>query len=219
MMPRIFHQARDPISSYSHFLGAGLSVVGLILMLFRLSKGGNASATTVTACVLFCLSLIALYTASGTYHFSRASDQVVRMLRKLDHAMIYILIAGSYTPILLSALPRPKNMVFTAAMWVVAAAGIVLKLCWIDAPRWLGTSLYILMGWAILVDLPALAALPPFEIFLMAAGGVAYTIGGVIYLLKRPNPTPAFGFHELFHVFVLIGSLCHYCMVFYYVAS
>lgn len=173
---------------------------------------------TVISSILFCLSLIALYCASSIYHFSNANAQVLLVLRKLDHAMIYVLIAGSYTPLLLTLLPRPNNIIFTTVMWVIALAGITMKLCWITAPRWLGTTLYILMGWAIVVDLPALGAMPAVGVGLLVAGGLAYTIGGVIYMIKHPNFSPSFGFHELFHIFVILGSVCHYFMVLFYIA-
>ncbi len=212
-MPRIFQKARDPISSYSHFIGAALSLLGLIVMSVHLAMQENITKASVASSVVFCLSLIALYSASGIYHFSMASAKILVILRKLDHAMIYVLIAGTYTPLLLKLLPYPENVIFTGAIWAIAAVGILMKLCWITAPRWLGTSFYILMGWAILIDLPALSALPFAGIALLAAGGVAYTAGGIIYMIKRPNLSVAFGFHELFHIFVIVGSVCHYFMV------
>ena len=216
-MPKFFQNARDPISSYSHFLGAVLSLIGLAAMAIRLACGDSALQATIS-CLLFCLSLIALYSASGIYHFSCAPARVILILRKLDHAMIYVLIAGTYSPILLTQFPQPTNLYFTAAIWTAALCGIILKLCWINAPRWLGTSLYILMGWAILADLPAIAAMPLPAIALLAAGGICYTAGGLIYLFKRPNLSPSFGFHELFHILVIFGSLFHYFMVLFYVA-
>ncbi|MCI8648867.1 MAG: hemolysin III family protein [Anaerotruncus sp.] len=217
-MPKFFQMARDPISSYTHFLGAALSLLGMAVMSVQLLLDANANLTTVISSLLFCLSLIALYSASGIYHFSRASAKVIAILRKLDHAMIYVLIAGSYTPLLLRLLPTPNNWLFTGGIWAAALLGITIKLCWMNAPRWLGTSLYILMGWAILIDLSALGALPAAAITLLAGGGVLYTIGGVIYMCKLPNFSPSFGFHELFHIFVLAGSLCHYLMVLFYIA-
>lgn len=217
-MPKIFEKARDPISSFSHFVGAGLSFFGLIAMCIHLVLQDSWEIKAAVSSILFCISLIALYSTSGIYHFTMSSDKIRLILRKLDHAMIYVLIAGSYAPLLLKLLPYPKNVWFTSAMWGIAAAGIIMKLFWINAPRWLGTSLYILMGWAILVDLKALAAFPIAGILLLVAGGVFYTIGGVIYMIKRPNPTPAFGFHELFHLFVIGGSVCHYFMVFLFIA-
>ncbi|MGI5967848.1 MULTISPECIES: PAQR family membrane homeostasis protein TrhA [Anaerotruncus] len=217
-MPRIFLRARDPISSYSHFIGAGLSLVGLIVMAVHLALKPAPTPQLVISCLLFCLSLIALYCASGIYHFSMASEKVLLVLRKLDHAMIYVLIAGTYTPLLLNLLPKPGNVIFTTVMWGIAAAGIGMKLLWMNAPRWLGTTLYILMGWAIVVDLPALGQLPVFGIVLLVAGGLSYTAGGIIYMVKHPNFSDRFGFHEFFHLFVILGSLCHYFMVLLYIA-
>lgn len=102
-------------------------------------------------------------------------------------------------------------------MWAVAAAGILMKMFWLGAPRWLSTTLYILMGWAIAVDLPAVGALPLPGIVLLVVGGLAYTVGGVIYMVKRPNLSERFGFHEIFHLFVIAGSVCHYLMVLLYI--
>ncbi|MCR2024523.1 PAQR family membrane homeostasis protein TrhA [Anaerotruncus colihominis] len=217
-MPRIFQRARDPISSYTHFIGAALSLVGLAAMVIELMLTSEQSPLNAVSCILFCLSLIALYSASGVYHFSRAAANVLVVLRKLDHAMIYVLIAGTYTPLLLTLLPAPHGAVFTAVIWAVALAGIVMKLCWINAPRWLGTTLYLLLGWAIAIDLPALAALPVPAVALLAAGGLLYTAGGLIYMVGRPNLSERFGFHELFHLFVIAGSVCHYFLVLLYIA-
>ncbi len=217
-MPKIFLSARDPISSYTHFLGAALSLAGLAGMMAQLAVGGVTNLTTIISSLLFCLSLIALYSASGFYHFIKASAQIIARMRKVDHAMIYVLIAGSYTPLLLKLFPAPLGLWLTIGIWGLAAAGILVKLCWMDAPRWLGTLLYILMGWAIALDFPALKALPVPAFALLAAGGLLYTAGGVIYACKRPNLTSSFGFHELFHLFVLAGSLCHYLMVLLYIA-
>lgn len=214
-LPALFQKARDPVSSFSHFLGAALSVVGLLAMVVHSSLTDVAFAAAVSS-LLFCLSLIALYSASGIYHFSRSGDNVVRVLRKLDHAMIYVLIAGSYTPVLLSILPPEKGIPFTVGIWTFAAAGILFKLCWINAPRWLGTLLYLVMGWAILIDPGALVNMSAPAFALLAAGGVLYTVGGVIYIAKKPNFAPGFGFHELFHIFVILGSICHYFMVFFF---
>lgn len=216
-MPRIFLKARDPISSYTHFIGAWLSVIGLVVMGVHLAVTPGVTAVTAVSCILFCLSLIALYCASSIYHFTNAAAKIQTALRKLDHAMIYVLIAGTYTPLLLTLLPRPNNLVFTAAMWAVAAAGILMKMFWLGAPRWLSTTLYILMGWAIAVDLPAVGALPLPGIVLLVVGGLAYTVGGVIYMVKRPNLSERFGFHEIFHLFVIAGSVSHYLMVLLYI--
>ncbi len=215
-MLHTFRNAREPFSSYSHFIGAVLAGVGLAAMLLHGWLRG-ASAQTLLSVSLFCLSLVALYAASSYYHFSLCKESMLRILKKLDHSMIYVLIAGSYTPILLKFMEQPKATYFTAGVWLIAVLGIAIKLLWIDAPRLLGTLLYLLLGWAIAFDFQVVLSMPPAAIVLLAAGGLSYTIGGIIYIVKRPNLSPGFGFHELFHLFVLAGSVCHYWMVFFFV--
>lgn len=215
-MPHLFLKAREPFSSYSHFLGAVLSGAGLACMLLRMLLTGS-DGITVFSVTLFCLSLIALYSASSIYHFSGRGERVLRVLKKLDHSMIYVLIAGSYTPIVLKFMVYPKALYFVAVIWAIALFGIAVKLLWIDAPRLLGTLLYLLLGWAIVTDFGVVLSMPAPAIALLAAGGLSYTIGGLIYIAKRPNLSRTIGFHELFHLFVLGGSICHYFMVFLYV--
>ena len=216
-MPRTFLKAREPFSSYSHFIGAVLSGVGLLAMLLRLMLDDAVSGQLAAAAVVFCLSLIALYSASSIYHFSGRGEAVVRRLKKLDHSMIYVLIAGSYTPILLRYMPAPRCYIFLGAVWLTALAGIAVKLLWIHAPRLIGTALYLALGWAIVFDFGVVLSMPAPAIALLAAGGLCYTAGGIIYIAKRPNLGPVLGFHELFHLFVIAGSACHYLMVFLYV--
>nr|WP_302649450.1 hemolysin III family protein [uncultured Agathobaculum sp.] len=216
-MPRAFLRAREPFSSYSHFVGAVLSGVGLFAMLLRLLLDDAVSGQMAAAAVVFCLSLIALYSASSIYHFSGRGEAVLRRLKKLDHSMIYVLIAGSYTPVVLRFMPAPRSYVFLGAIWLVALTGIAVKLLWIDAPRLIGTALYLALGWAVAFDFGVVLSMPAPAIALLAAGGLAYTAGGIIYIAKRPNLGKVLGFHELFHLFVIAGSLCHYLMVFWYV--
>ncbi len=216
-MPRVFRQAREPFSSYSHFVGAVLSGAGLLIVLLRLLFGGESNGKLAAAAVVFCLSLIALYSASSVYHFSGRGETVLRRLKKLDHSMIYVLIAGSYTPIILRYMAAPRCYAFLGAIWLIALAGIAIKLLWIDAPRFLGTALYLALGWAIAVDFNVVLSMPAPALALLAAGGAAYTVGGVIYIVKKPNLGPTLGFHELFHLFVIAGSVCHYALVLLYV--
>ena len=216
-MPRAFLRAREPFSSYSHFVGAVLSGVGLFAMVLRLLLDDAVSGQMAAAAVVFFLSLIALYSASSVYHFSRRGEAVLRRLKKLDHSMIYVLIAGSYTPVVLRFMPAPRSYVFLGAIWLVALTGIAVKLLWIDAPRLIGTALYLALGWAVAFDFGVVLSMPAPAIALLAAGGLAYTAGGIIYIAKRPNLSAVLGFHELFHLFVIAGSLCHYLMVFWYV--
>ena len=132
--------------------------------------------------------------------------------------MIYVLIAGSYTPILLKFMAQREGLIFVSVMWLCAAVGVVIKLCWFNAPRWLQTVLYIAMGWAVLFDISIFKEMSGIALFLLAAGGISYTIGGIIYIVKKPNVSVKFGFHELFHIFILIGSAFHYLLVLFYVA-
>lgn len=209
---------REPINAYTHLIGAGLSFIGTILLL---TQGGSGSPLTTTAAVssiIFGLSLILLYTASGIYHLVQAKDSVLLKLKKLDHCMIFILIAGSYTPFCLISLEGVWKWGIIITVWSLALVGITLKLCWIDMPRWLSTGFYIGMGWVALFALkPLYAALTTGAFFWLVAGGLMYTIGGVIYGIKKPNISTRFGFHELFHIFVMLGSTCHYWAVFKYV--
>lgn len=216
-MPHVFTKAREPFSSYSHFIGAVLSGVGLLLLLVRLLVDDTVTVQMALASAVFCLSLIALYSASSVYHFSGRGEAVLRRLKKLDHSMIYVLIAGSYTPIMLRYMPAPRSYAFLGVIWAIALAGIAIKLLWIDAPRFLGTVLYLALGWAIAFDFGVVLSMPAPAIALLAAGGLSYTVGGVVYIIKKPNLGPVLGFHELFHLFVIAGSVCHYLMVFLYV--
>ncbi len=216
-MSRYFAQrAREPMSSYTHFWGAVASVAATVLMVLRGIFSG-ASWLLVLGAGLFGLSLIALYTASSVYHFVVAGPRRLLRLRKLDHSMIYVLIAGSYTPICLAYMPQGHGLAFVAGMWGMALAGILIKLLWLDAPRALYTGLYLAMGWAIVLDIPALAAMPAGCFWMILAGGLLYSIGAVLYIIKKPNLSPTFGFHELFHLFILAGSACHILAVLVYV--
>ena len=205
--------ARDPISSLTHLLGAGAALGGTVL-LTAASALLSLGTVALCSCLVFGLSMVALYSASAAYHYSKGSPQKILRLRKLDHSMIYVLIAGTYTPILLLAVGGKRGAVFTGVIWGLALAGICVKLCWLSAPRWLSTAIYLLMGWAIVFDVPALRALDPVTMALVAAGGAAYSVGAVIYILKKPNLGKALGFHELFHLLILLGSFFHFLAVF-----
>lgn len=209
-------RAREPFSSYSHLIGAVLSAAGLVMLLVRAAREAAALKTGLSV-LLFGLSLVALYSASAAYHYALCGEAVLRVLKKLDHSMIYVLIAGSYTPIVLRYMQAPAAYLFLAVIWALALFGIAVKLIWIDAPRLLGTLLYLLMGWAVVFHFDVVLSMPAPAVCLLALGGISYTIGGVIYIAKRPNISRTLGFHELFHLFVLAGSAAHYIMVFWFV--
>lgn len=217
-MPRFFQKAREPMSSFTHFWGILLFAAGAVLLFVKAAVDRVTDPTTLLSLGAFALSLVLLYSASCIYHYSGGSERKIRVLRKLDHSMIYVLIAGTYTPILAHYLEREKSIPFIAAMWVIALSGIVMKICWIKAPRWLTSVLYILMGWAILADVSIFSNMQTGALFFLVAGGISYTVGGIMYGLKKPNFGKTFGFHEVFHLFVLGGSLFHYLLVFFYIA-
>lgn len=177
------------------------------------------SVITFTAFLIFGISMILLYSTSTIYHLIDSSKQKAkRVMRKLDHIMIFVFVAGSYTPICLLVLNNVIGYRLLMLVWSITLAGVVIKLCWITAPNWVSSLLYIFMGWlAVLVLSPLADSMPSGGIYWLFLGGIFYTIGGVIYGLKRPNINKTyFGFHELFHIFVLAGSLCHYVMMYFY---
>lgn len=209
-------KAREPMSSYTHFWGALASTAATVLMVvWGIAK--HASWMLVLGVAVFGVSLVALYTASSVYHFVKAGENCVLRLRKLDHSMIYVLIAGSYTPVCLAFMETQHAIRFVGGMWLVALIGIVLKLCWLNAPRALYTALYLAMGWAAVLDLPALSKMPSGCFAWILAGGLLYSTGAVLYIVKKPNLPKGWGFHELFHIFILAGSACHILAVLLYV--
>lgn len=215
---KIFKKAMDPVSSETHFIGAILSLAALIIMIV-IAVIEKSSCLTITGITVFGLSSIALYSASCIYHYYNASEdnKIKLILRKLDHSMIYVLIAGSYTPICLTYLKYPHSLYFLAVIWSIAIVGIIVKLFWMNAPRFVSTVFYLLMGWALIFDLPAFANVPFGCLALIACGGISYTIGAVVYIIEKPNWFKTFGFHELFHIFVMIGSAFHFVAVFVYI--
>ena len=212
------NKLREPINSITHLTGAVLSFIALIAML---TKGftNNTSTTGIISIVIFGISLILLYTVSGTYHGVISTDKVISFLQKLDHSMIFILIAGSYAPFCLITLNKAGGKTMFLIMITIAILGIAFKLCWFNCPRWLQTALYIGMGWAAAFMIKPLSSiLPATSIFWLVLGGVLYTIGGIIYGMKPEKlKIGNFGFHEIFHIFVLLGSLSHFICVFSFV--
>lgn len=205
---------REPISGLTHLVGVVLAVVALVVLL-------AATAGRVDQFVAFGIfgcSLIALYSASALYHLLPVSQAAVARLRRLDHMTIFILIAGTYTPICVLALEDGWGLL--GLVWTLALCGVVLKLLWMDAPRWLSVGLYLAMGWVAVVAASAIfRAVPSGGIAWIVGGGLVYSAGALIYGLKRPNPVPGvFGFHELWHLFVMAGSACHFWVMLRYIA-
>ena len=220
MIHPFFPKAQDPVSCGTHVIGALAAFLGGFCFLARAVRE-SVPVMTLAAAMCFCLSMIALYTASAVYHYypgDAASDGVKRRLRKMDHSMIYVLIAGSYTPFALVLLPQPKGKWFCLALWGAAVAGVLAKMLWISAPRMLSTAIYLVMGWAVLFvakDFFTCVSQPCLT--LVALGGVCYSVGAVFYAVKKPNISAEWTFHELFHLLILAGSLFHYIAVYLYV--
>lgn len=206
---------REPVNTLTHFAMFLAGIVGLVFLI--LAGRGNPGAIATGA--IFGSSIIILYGASSLYHWVRASEQVQQWLRRVDHMSIYILIAGTYTPILFGGLTGAWRWTSISVIWSLALVGIVLKIWFIKAPRALTAVLYLFMGWMALIPLYQLVqTLAPTAIGLIFAGGAMYTIGAIIYATKAFNFAPAkFGFHEMFHIFVMAGTLFHYFTVYFYV--
>lgn len=204
---------REPASGFSHLAGALLSVAGLILLLYVAIT--NRDVWQIVSFSIFGASMILLYSASATYHLVNASDKVVKILQKIDHSMIFVLIAGTYTPICLTLLRGGLGYWLLVLIWSCAAAGIVMKMFFFDIPRLLYTGIYLIMGWiAVFVIVPIYRAGGPLPLVWLLAGGLMYTAGGIIYAIKKPDIFPGWlGFHEIFHIFVILGSTAHYVMI------
>lgn len=210
---------KEITSALTHMGGAIFSVVGMIMLLYVSIQSKNMISSI--AFIIFGLSMILLYSTSTIYHFIDASKKKAKLImRKLDHIMIFVLISGTYTPICLLSLSKTIGYTLLSVVWGITIIGIFIKIFWINAPRWISAALYIGMGWiSILVFMPLTKGLAAGGVFWLVLGGVLYTVGGVIYGLKKPNiDKPWFGFHELFHLFVLAGSFCHFIMMYFYVA-
>lgn len=207
---------KDPVSGLTHLLGAILSVVALILLVYYAVLDGTV--WHIVSFSIFGASLILLYTASSVYHLLPASEKGTRMLRKFDHMMIYVLIAGTYTPVCLIPLRGGWGWSLLCTIWAIAMLGIIMKVLWFNAPRWLYTVFYVIMGWlAVIAVYPIVRTMPIGAVVWMFVGGILYSIGAIIYGTKWPRlKSKVFGFHELFHLFVLYGSFCHFWMMFRY---
>ncbi len=208
---------KDPVSALTHLVGAVLSLFGALLLI----RYAYQEATTwhIVSFIIYSISLISLYTASTIYHWVPISGEKGLVLRKIDHMMIYILIAGTYTPICLISLRGPWGWSLLISIWILAIAGIILKSISMDIPRWLSTGIYIVMGWLVVIAFyPLRRSLPAQGILWLIGGGIIYTLGAVIYALKWPKFTNKwFGFHELFHLFVIGGSVCHFLLMYKYI--
>jgi hemolysin III len=209
---------REPINGLTHLAGGLLASVGLGVLLATAASAGRVDQ--LVAFGVFGLSLIALYTASTLYHLLPLSPDGIARLRRVDHMMIFVLIAGTYTPFCLLALDDGWRAGLLILIWSLALCGILLKLLWMGASRWLSVALYLGMGWVALIAAPALfRSVPTGGMAWVLGGGLVYSAGALVYGLRRPNLLPGvFGYHEVWHLFVMAGSACHFWAVLHYVA-
>ncbi len=211
---------REPGSAITHFIGMMMAIFAAIPLLVK--AGLSSRSMSLGAMTVFIASMILLYGASATYHSVNLTGKALRIFRKLDHMMIFVLIAGSYTPVCLIVLGGNLGYALLALVWGIALAGMIIKACWITCPKWFSSIIYIAMGWVcVLVFGRLLDTLAPAAFLWLLAGGLLYTVGGVIYALKLPifnSRHKDFGSHEVFHLFVMAGSICHFIFMYTYVA-
>ena len=211
---------REPGSAITHFIAFMLTVFAAMPLLAKAGLSGNA--VTVCAMMVFMGSMALLYGASTLYHAANVGQKILKIFRRLDHMMIYVLIAGSYTPVCLLVLDKNSGTALLTAVWGIAVIGSLVTMFWINCPKWVSSLIYIAMGWVCVFVIKELFAALSSEAFLwLLAGGIIYTVGGVIYALKLPlfnAKHEYFGSHEIFHLFVMAGSICHFIFMFRFIA-
>ena len=207
---------KDPGSAITHFIGMLMAIFAAVPLLIKAAN--EPSRIYIISLTIYAASLILLYAASTTYHTFDVSERVNTILKKIDHMMISVLIAGSYTPVCLIVLKGRTGLILLAVVWSIAIAGIMIKAFWVYCPKWVSSVLYIGMGWTcVLAFTQILNNMSPAAFGWLLAGGIIYTVGGVIYALKLPifnNRHKNFGSHEIFHLFVMGGSACHFVVMY-----
>ena len=210
---------KDPGSAITHFIGMLMAIFAAIPLLIKAAH--EPSRIYIISIAVYAVSLILLYAASTTYHTIDKSEKVNTVLKKVDHMMIFILIAGSYTPICLLVLQGKTGIIMLSIVWGIAVLGILIKAFWVFCPKWVSSVLYIGMGWTcVLAFTKILNSLTPAAFGWLLAGGIIYTLGGIIYALKLPifnNRHKNFGSHEIFHLFVMGGSACHFILMYAFI--
>ena len=210
-----FFPPREPFNTYSHLAGGIVALVWLVLMM---SKTADNPIGHKISFLIYGISVVLMFMSSAIYHTLNVGERNKLLFQQIDHIMIYIIIAGSYTPICAVALDGGWRIGMLVGIWVFAIVGIIQKLYWMGAPRWFSTAIYLLMGWIAVLIFPLLwDVLPRSFLLWIALGGIFYTIGAVIYGIKKPNPFPdTFGSHEIWHLFVIGGAFSHFWAIYYY---
>ncbi|MBD3617140.1 MAG: hemolysin III family protein [Gracilimonas sp.] len=206
---------REPFNAYSHYLGA---LIAAIWLFFLMKAAAESPTSHKISYLVYGISVILMFLSSGIYHTLNVQNKTEELFRLFDHILIYVLIAGSYTPMCVVALEGGWQWGILLGIWLFALAGILKKTFWMSAPRWFSTVIYLLMGWVSLIILPQVWRLLPHAfVYWIALGGLFYTVGAIIYGIRKPDPIPgAFGFHEIWHLFVLGGAFSHYWAIYKY---
>ena len=211
---------KDPGSAITHFIGMLMAIFAAVPLLIKAAH--EPGRIYIISIAVYAVSLILLYAASTTYHTFNRSEKINTVLKKIDHMMIFILIAGTYTPVCMIVLGDKTGWTMLTLVWGIAIVGILINALWITCPKWFSSLIYIAMGWVcILAITKILSSMPRAGFMWLLAGGIIYTAGGIIYAMKLPffnSRHRYFGSHEIFHLFVMGGSLCHYVMMYRFVA-
>lgn len=211
-------KAKEPISALTHFVAFVLAIIGMPIILIKAVHDGISTLNLIPLSI-YMLSMILLYGASASYHSFNISNTFNKILKKIDHMSIFILIAGTYTPICLITLNNSEGINMLIAIWSIALIGIIFKAFWVTCPKYLSSLIYLFMGWLCLFALPEIISklsLGGFLLLLM--GGIFYSVGAIIYALKpRFLKNEYFNNHELFHCFIMLGSLMHYLLMIIYI--
>ena len=207
---------REPVNGFTHLFAVCLAVIGVIILLLT----GKHTAYSTGFLLVYGISQILMFSTSAIYHLTNASPDGLKRLRKLDHSAIYVSIAGTYTPICLYFFSGFWQWGMLTIMWICAIAGIIFKLFYLNAPRWISTIIYLIMGWFSVIGIgEILRTMPGAALGWLLAGGLFYTFGAVIYAIKKPNLfNGKLGFHEIWHVFVILGAFSHYVLIAAFIA-
>lgn len=210
---------REPGSAITHYIGMMMALIAAVPLAIKASLSQNMLC--IIAMVIFIGSMVLLYGASATYHAVNLTGKALKAFKKIDHMMIFVLIAGSYTPVCLLVLEPDVGLPMLGLVWGTAVIGMLIKFFWVTCPKWFSSIIYIAMGWeCVLVFGPLVETLETGAFWWLLIGGLFYTVGGVIYALKIPflnHLHKYFGLHEIFHLFIMAGSVCHFVFMFNYV--
>ena len=212
---------KDPGSAITHFIAMMMAVFAAFPLVIKAFSDGTK---VMVSCLIFIVSMILLYGASTIYHSFDKGERINKILKKLDHAMIFVLIAGSYTPVCLLVIKGKTGITLLSLVWGVAILGIIFKMVWVTCPKWLSSVMYIAMGWmCVMAFSPIINNTSKSQFGWLLVGGIIYTVGGILYAIKTPRVNAFnarhkfFGTHEIFHIFVMVGSMCHFIMLYNFI--